>query len=167
MHVMVNAKCLRIGTLRLCLALMLGLLAVPGYIVAPVLFAKAGTVSMAGMLAGEVFHVTNMGLILLSVVVIALWLRMRSRGMEAGRLRWSLLLLVTALIITNEYGISPILADLKAQVGSMDLVSKDDPVRQQFGVWHGVSAVLHLISALAAAAMVALGPTGSGKSCSS
>ena len=167
MHVMVNAKCLRIGTLRLCLALMLGLLAVPGYIVAPVLFAKAGTVSMAGMLAGEVFHVTNMGLILLSVVVIALWLRMRSRGMEVGRMRWSLLLLLAALIVTNEYGISPIQADLKAQVGSMDLVAKDDPIRQQFGIWHGVSAVLHLISAIAAAAMVALGPTGRGESCSS
>jgi len=163
---MVNAKCLRIGTLRLCLALMLGLLAVPGYLVAPVLFAKAGAVSMAGMLAGEVFHMANMALILLSAVVITLWL-MRSSGMEVGRMRWSLLLLLAALIVTNEYGISPILADLKAQVGSMDLVAKDDPIRQQFGIWHGVSAVLHLISAIAAAAMVALGPTGRGESCSS
>ena len=158
---------IRIGSVRLCLALMLGLLVVPGFVVAPLLFEKAGSVSMAGMLAGEIFHIANLALMLLSAAVIVFWLRMRNAGMEIGRLRWGILALLVALIVSNEYSISPILADLKQQIAAMDVVADDDPLRQKFGMWHGVSAMIHLLATLAAAAMVALGPTKPGETCSS
>ncbi len=152
-----RVDCIRIGAVRLCLALMLGLLVVPGYVVAPVLFAKAGSISLAGSLAGDIFHMANMGLIFLTAAVMVFWLRMQKSGALIGRLRWSLLLLLAALIVGNEYGVSPLLADLKAQIGPMDQVADDDPQRKLFGIWHGVSAVIHLFSAISAAALVALG----------
>ena len=162
-----RVECIRIGSVRLSLALMLGLLVVPGFIVAPVLFDKAGSVSLAGALAGEIFHMANLGLMLLSAAVIVFWLRMRSAGMQIGRLRWGLLALVTALIVANEYTISPILAELKVQIASLDAVTDEHPLRKQFGMWHGVSASIHLIAAITVAALVALGPTKPGEACSS
>ena len=62
-------ECIRIGATRICLALMLGLLLVMGYVVTPVLFASAGSVEIAGLLAGKLFHVANSGLLLLAVAV--------------------------------------------------------------------------------------------------
>jgi len=161
-----RVACIRIGSVRLCLALMLGLLVVPGFVVAPVLFDKAGSVSVAGMLAGEIFHIANLGLMLLAAAVIVFWLRMRSAEMDIGTLRWTVLATVVVCIITNEYGISPILADLKAQIAQVHAVAEDDPLRKSFGMWHGVSASVHLLATIAAAALVALGPTKPGASCS-
>ncbi len=149
--------CIRIGSIRLCLALMLGLLVVSGYVVAPVLFANAGSTMLAGALAGDVFHVANRGVIFLAAAVVVFWLRMRKSGVEIGRLRWALLLLVAALIAGNEFGIAPIIVQLKAEIGSFDALAADDPQRQLFGLWHGVSAVIHLLASICAALLVALG----------
>lgn len=161
-----SVECIRIGSVRLCLALMLGMLVVPGYLVAPVLFDKAGSVAMAGMLAGEIFHIANLALMLTAAAVIVFLLRMRSGGMQTGALRWSLLAAVISLIVLNEYGVSPVLADLKVQIGALSDVTDDHPLRQQFGMWHGVSAVIHLLAAISTALLVALGPIKAGESCS-
>jgi len=155
-----SADCIRIGAVRLCLALMLGLLVVPGYVVAPVLFAKAGSLSLAGSLAGDIFHLANMGLLFLAVAVMLFWSRMGKAGMVIGRLRWGLWLLVVVLIAVNTYGITPLIVDLKAQMGPIDLVAKDDPLRKMFGIWHGVSAVIHLLAVIATVGLVGLGAAG-------
>jgi len=155
----VSVDCVRIGSVRLCLALMLGLLVVSGYVVVPVLFAKAGSHALAGALAGSIFHVANMGIVLLAAAVMVFWLRMSKSGMVIGRLRWSLLLLILLLAVVNEYGITPVIVDLKAQMGPIDLVPDDDPLRKLFGIWHGVSALIHMFAAIAAALLVALGAT--------
>jgi len=164
----VSVDCIRVGSVRLCLALMLGLLVVSGYVVVPVLFAKAGSHALAGALAGAVFHVANMGIIFLAVTVMVFWLRMAKSGMLIGRWRWSLLLLVAALVAINEYGVTPVIIDLKAQMGPIDLVADDDPLRKLFGIWHGVSALIHMGAAIATALLVALGAAKSAaceKSC--
>jgi len=164
----VSVDCIRIGSVRLCLALMLGLLVVSGYVVVPVLFAKAGSHALAGSLAGHIFHLANLGLIFLAAAVIVFWLRMGKSGMAIGRLRWSLLLIVVILAVLNEYGVTPVIADLKAQMGPIDLVPDDNPQRKLFGIWHGVSALLHMFAAIAAALLVALGanrPCSSEESC--
>jgi len=145
------------GAVRLCLALMLGLLVVSGYVVVPVLFAKAGSHALAGSLAGSVFHVADMGIILLAAAVTVFWLRMAKSGMVIGRLRWSLLLLMAVLVVINEYGVTPVIVDLKTQMGPIDLVADDDPQRKMFGIWHGVSALVHMCAAISAALLVALG----------
>jgi len=66
-----SPACLQSGAVRLFLALMLGLLFVPGYVVTPVLFAEAGSRVLAGHLAGQLFHIAN-GAILVMAFLIAL-----------------------------------------------------------------------------------------------
>jgi len=170
----VRVSCFRVGAVRLCLALMLGLLAVSGYVVAPVLFARAGSHALAGMLAGQIFHIANIGIVFLAASVTVFWLRMARSGMKIGRLRWLLLLAVAVLVAINEFGITPVIVDLKAQMGPIDQVPHDDPVRKLFGMWHGVSAVLHLLATLLAVVLVGLGASscaqdesdsGSGEAC--
>ncbi len=169
-----RVDCIRVGAVRLCLALMLGLLAVSGYVVVPVLFAKAGSHALAGSLAGHIFHIANMGIVFLAAAITVFWLRMARSGIKIGRLRWLLLLAVAILVAVNEFGITPVIVDLKAQMGPIDLVAHDDPLRKLFGIWHGVSAVLHLLTTLFAVVLVGLGALpadksgchpGSGESC--
>lgn len=157
-----SAACLRAGSLRLCLALILALLVVPGFVVAPVLFAKAGSTWLAGMLAGDIFHIANRTIVILALAVAAFWWRQGG----AGRSSWLLLGLVLLLVGINEWGITPVIEALKAQIGhGFDTLPKHDPLRARFGAWHGVSAVLHLITTLAAAWLVATGGARKGEGC--
>lgn len=154
-----RAECVHGAAARLCLALMFGLLLVPGYVVAPTLFAHAPSVTEAGMYAGKIFHISNTGVLLLAAALAAFWFRLKGRG----RLNWTLLALCAVVVAANEYGISPVLAELKAAAGSLDALPKDDPIRAKFGMWHGISAAVHLVATLLAAALVAFG--GKGASC--
>jgi hypothetical protein len=149
--------CIRIGAVRVCLALMLGLLLVSGYVVTPILFDKAGSVEMAGMLAGQLFHVANSGLLLLAVAVAFFWFRMASAGISIGKLRWLLLLAVALMVAVNEFALASILADLKQQIGSISSAPEDDPQRQLFNMWHGAASLLHLLTTLCSGLLVALG----------
>jgi len=148
---------MRIGAARLCLAMLLALLVVPGYVVAPVLFAKAGSASQAGMLAGEVFHVANIAILLLAVSLAFFWKCMQGQATKSSRWRWLLLFSVAALVAVNEFALAPVMADLKIQMGPIEDVARDDPQRQLFGMWHGISAVLHLLATGMAVLLVALG----------
>ncbi|EAU54036.1 DUF4149 domain-containing protein [Mariprofundus ferrooxydans] len=153
-----SVNCIRIGATRLCLALMLALLVVPGYIVAPVLFSTAPSQSLAGEIAGNIFHISLISLLFLAAATAAFWMRMQDGGV--GRRRWILLLTLSILVAVNAFALAPVMAEIKAQMGPIDLVAKDDPQRQLFGMWHGISAVMHLISTLLAALLVAMGPVG-------
>jgi len=133
--------------------MMLGLLVVSGYVVTPILFAKADSSMQAGMLAGHIFHMVNMGVLFLAAAVATFWMRSHT----AGRLNWVLLLLIVLLISINEFGISPLIQALKDSAGAIDALAKDDPQRVQFGIYHGISAVCHLLASLMAALLVALG----------
>jgi len=148
-----SANCFRMGAIRFCLAMMLGLLLVSGYVVAPVLFAKAESSMMAGMLAGHIFHVANVGVLFLMAAVAAFWMRLGS----VGRLNWILLLLVGVFVAGNEFILSPMMQALKDTAGAMDALPKDDPQRLQFGLYHGVTAIMHLIASGMAVLLVALG----------
>jgi len=152
-----KGECMRIGAVRLGLALMLALLVVPGYVVAPVLFAKAGSASLAGMLAGKIFHVANISILLLAFSVAFFWKRMQGRYTNRNRWRWLLLLVVAVLVAVNEFALSPIMADLKLQMGPIEDVARDDPQRQLFGMWHGLSAIIHLLATMMTVLLVAMG----------
>jgi len=149
-----SASCLRAGALRLCLALLLALLLVPGFVVAPVLFAKAGSTYLAGMLAGYIFHVTNRTVVILALAVAAFWWRQGG----AARSAWVVLAMILLLVAVNEWAITPVIEVLKAQIGhGFDTLPKTNPLRERFGYWHGVSATLYLIATLGAAWLVASG----------
>lgn len=148
-----SASCVRAAAIRFSLALMMGLLAVSGYIVAPVLFAHAGSAELAGMLAGNVFHLANTGVLILGVAVASFWLR----GGSAGKLNWSLMLILLAAVAANEFALAPVMQEIKQAAGPMDALAKDDPQRMAFGMWHGISALLHMLASLAAIVLVMLG----------
>ncbi|MFQ5581292.1 MAG: DUF4149 domain-containing protein [Mariprofundaceae bacterium] len=148
-----RAECMRGVAIRLSLALMAGLLIVTGYVVVPVLFAKAASSAEAGMLAGHIFHIANRGVLLLGIAVAVFWLRMG----EIGKMRWSILLVLLALVAINEFALTPVMAEIKSQAGPMDMLAKDHPQRAVFGMWHGISATGHLLASLCAAALVMLG----------
>jgi len=154
-----RVECVRVGAVRLLLALMLGLIVVSGYVVAPLLFAKAATHAEAGRLAGELFHLVNIGVLILSAAVASFWMRIKN----LGRLNWSLLIGLAVLLAMNEFVISPQLAEIKVQAGPIDQLAADDPQRAEFGMLHGVSAMLHLLAAISAALLVTLGGRGSCK----
>ena len=145
--------CVRGSAVRLLLALMFGLLVVSGYVVAPILFAKAGSSHEAGRLAGEIFHVVNNGVVFMAVAVAAFWMRMKS----VSKLNWGLLLILGSLVAINEYGVSPIMTELKLAAGPIDALADTDPLRKTFGMWHGVSAVIHLLSSIAAMLLLLMG----------
>jgi len=140
----IPAHCLRAGTARVCLALMLGLLIVPGYVVVPILFAHAGSHALAGMLAGHIFHAANLGILALALGVAAMWLW----SGHGCRMLWGLLLAVVFLVALNEFWVAGVIGDLKNAMGSVEATPPDDPLRQRFGIWHGVSSLMHLFSSL-------------------
>ncbi len=134
---------------RLLKAMIAGLLWVPGFMIAPILFAYADNAQTAGFLAGMVFSWANSILILLSIALLLLcWL---SQAAKSFLLLAGLLLLA---IVLNEFAVSPILQDLKTAMGPIDAVPMDHPLRQRFGLWHGVSASLHLFASLLAFALL-------------
>ena len=146
---------------RLCLALMLGLLVVSGYVVAPQLFAHASSRMVAGALAGHIFHLANSALLLLALACAAFWLRLQSAGAAIGRLRWLLLAAVAVLVAVNEWGLAPQMEAVKALMPhGYDALAADDPLRARFGMLHGISAMLHLLASLLAAVLVAMGSGG-------
>lgn len=146
-------ECIRGAAVRILLALILGLLVVSGYVVAPILFAKAGSAHEAGRLAGEIFHVVNLGVIFLAITVAAFWLRMKS----VSRRQWGMLILLASFAAINEYGVSPIIADLKLAAGPIDQLADGDPLKARFAAWHGISAVIHLLTTILAAVLLLSG----------
>jgi len=137
--------------------MLLALLLVPGYVVAPVLFAKSATAAEAGMLAGHVFHLSNIGILLFAASLAFFWIRMRRPASRSNRWRWLLLLGLVLLVAANEFALAPLMADLKLQMGPIDDVAMDDPLRHRFGMFHGISALLHLLATGMAGFLVALG----------
>jgi hypothetical protein len=137
--------------------LILGLLLVPGYVVTPVLFAGAASSEAAGMLAGQIFHLVNSGLLLLAAALAFFWFRMASSGEGIGKVRWGLLFAVALLVAINEFALAPRIAEIKAHVGPIDQLAEHDPDRKLFGVWHGISASVHMLATACAALLVGLG----------
>jgi len=134
------------------MALVLALLVVPGFVVAPVLFHNLDSTQQAGHLAGIIFHIANRAILLLLVAVALFW-----RGRNAGRWRWSLLISLLLLCGINEFVLAPHMEALKTAMGPIDALPKGDPQRAAFGMWHGISAVLHLTASLLAVGLTALG----------
>ncbi len=148
---------MRIAASRLCLAMILALLVVPGYVVVPVLFARADSDAQAGMLAGHIFHLSNIAILLFAAALAFFWRRIATAPTRSTRWRWLLLIAVVGMVAINEFALAPVMADLKQQMGPIDEVSREDPQRKLFGMWHGISALLHMLAAAAAVVLVGLG----------
>lgn len=131
---------------RLLLASVFGLLLVPGYVVAPVLFAEASSSHVAGTLAGVIFHVCNLMILIAMMLVAMMW------SLESvNRLSWILLLALGLAVCLNEFAISPVIVGLKV---AMAEAGPNAPDKAVFSLWHGLASAIHLASTLLAAVLL-------------
>lgn len=136
-----NSDVKRNKTLGAILLLMLASMVISGYVITPLLFYYAATPTMAGELAGIVFQISNGVVLLLGLAAIDVFWREAIYEKKV----WLPLLLVIDLIALNGFVFTPIIAQIKAVAGPIELLPLDDVQRQAFGMWHGITAMLHLV----------------------
>ncbi len=116
-----------------------------GYLAVPVLFYAQPDRQLAGMLAGQMFTlVAYIGMVCGAFLLIQ---RFSEFGQTAFRqiFFWviSLMLLLTLVI---QFGIQPIMADLKAQALPLDVMQSE--LAQRFKMLHGISSIIYLTQSL-------------------
>jgi hypothetical protein len=142
---------------RWALALWIGGMCAIGYVVAPTLFSSLGDRQLAGLVAGKLFALIGWiglgGGAYLLVFLIGRW------GAAAIR-RGVFWLVVLLLLLTaaGQFGIQPLMAQLKAEALPRDVM--DSIFRDRFAAWHGVSSIVYLVQTLLGLWLVAWGERG-------
>lgn len=122
-----------------------------GYIVVPLLFASLGDRQLAGMLAGKLFALIGwLGLGAAAYLTVFLIVRWQS-GALARSVFW-LVLVAALLVAASQFGIQPLMAQLKADALPLDVM--ESAMRDRFVIWHGVSSILYLVQSLLGLALV-------------
>jgi len=146
-----NPSKINIAGLKLSFALMLGLLLVPAYVVAPLLF-KALSSFDAGAIAGQIFYVSNIAILILATSAMLFCYRIKvSKGI------WYLLVAVLLMVAANVFGVSTVMAMIKAEAGDISVLAKEDSMRMMFAFWHGLGSVLHLLASICVVFLVTKG----------
>jgi hypothetical protein len=137
-----KAKGIHYAGLKLGLALILGLLVVPAYVVAPMLFAELDSV-VAGLIAGKIFHVSNLAILVLLVSVMLFYYRI-----QVPKRTWYILIMLMLMLSINTFGVPGMMRMIKAEAGDISSLASDDPLRWAFAFWHGMGSLLQLASSL-------------------
>jgi hypothetical protein len=113
-----------------------------GYIAAPVLFSSMGDRQLAGMVAGKLFSLIGwVGLG--SAAYLLIFLVARCRWQAFRRAVFWLVLLMALLAAVSQFGIQPLMAQLKADALPREVM--ESVLRDRFAAWHGVSSILYLL----------------------
>lgn len=113
-----------------------------GYIAAPVLFSSLGDRQLAGMVAGKLFSLIGW-IGLGSAAYLLLFLLVRQGGQVfKGAVFW-LVLSMALLVAASQFGIQPLMAQLKADALPREVMAS--VLRDRFAAWHGVSSILYLM----------------------
>lgn len=122
-----------------------------GYIAAPVLFLSLPDKALAGMLAGKLFGViAYMGMVCATYLLVYSYTRHGKQGLRQGSLRVIILMLLLTLL--GQFGIQPLLAELK--VLALPLYVMDSAYAQRFSFWHGAASIIYLLQSLLGAALL-------------
>lgn len=133
-------------------ALWVGGLWAIGYLAAPVLFYQLDDRMLAGALAGRMFAWIGW----VGIVCGAWLLLFRLSRFGAGALRQAffwIALVMLALTLAQQFGIQPIIQQIKDQALPQDVMQS--LFRDRFQTWHGVSSAVYLIESLLGLALVA------------
>lgn len=125
-----------------------------GFIVAPTLFATLSDRVLAGNIAGSLFRAEAWLSIACAVVLLAL-LQWSPGALEPKRRRLLGALVLSMLVcaLLSHFGISPLMAELKAQAqGSSGIM--DEAMRSRFGMLHGVSTLIFAVQSLLAGVLI-------------
>jgi hypothetical protein len=116
-----------------------------GYIAAPVLFASLGDRQLAGGIAGKLFAIIGwVGLGSAAYLIIFLISRQGGRFFKSA-VFW-LVLLMALMSVASQFGIQPLMAQLKADALPREVM--ESVLRDRFATWHGVSSILYLLQSL-------------------
>lgn len=122
-----------------------------GYIAAPVLFQALPDKGLAGLLAGKLFAVTAYMGMVCAVYLLAYLYAMHGRQvLRKGAFRVTVLMLL--LILLGQFGIQPLLAELKAQ--ALPLYVMESSVAGRFSFWHGAASIVYLLQSLSGAVLL-------------
>lgn len=122
-----------------------------GYMVAPVLFSSLGDRQLAGAVAGRLFSLIGwIGLGSASYLLVFLLGRWRGRFFRSG-VFW-LVVLMAILVAASQFGIQPLMAQLKADALPREVM--ESVLRDRFATWHGISSILYLVQSLLGACLV-------------
>lgn len=136
---------------RVLLTLWVGGLWIVGYLVAPILFATLEDRQLAGNLAGQMFQIMGVvGLITGGLLLISTLMNAGAGWKQAWRV-W-LLIVMLLLVIVGAYMLQPMMQELKLQ----GLVPGSAQAGR-FGLLHGVSSVLYLVTSVLGLCLVAAG----------
>ena len=116
-----------------------------GYMAAPVLFASLGDRQLAGVIAGKLFALIGwVGLGSAAYLLIFLLSRWGGRFFKSS-VFW-LVLIMALLVVASQFGIQPLMAQLKADALPREVM--ESVLRDRFATWHGVSSILYLIQSM-------------------
>ncbi|MGK5035127.1 DUF4149 domain-containing protein [Janthinobacterium sp. LB3P118] len=125
-----------------------------GFIVAPTLFGTLSDRVLAGNIAGSMFRAEAWLSIACALVLLALlqW-GAGALALKRRRLLAALVLSMLVCALLSHFGISPLMAELKAQAqGSSGFM--DEAMRSRFGMLHGVSTVIFAVQSLLAGVLI-------------
>ena len=123
------------------------------YLVAPTLFRTLDSVQ-AGAIAGSIFRVQGWVAVGCAALMLAL-LQWAPGALELKRRRLLGALVLSMLVcaLLSHFGISPLMAELKAQAqGSSGIM--DEAMRSRFGMLHGVSTLIFAVQSLLAGVLI-------------
>ena len=116
-----------------------------GYMAAPVLFASLNDRQLAGVIAGKLFALIGwVGLGSAAYLLIFLISRWGGRFFKSS-VFW-LVLIMALLVVASQFGIQPLIAQLKADALPREVM--ESVLRDRFATWHGVSSILYLIQSM-------------------
>lgn len=133
------------GLAVLAASVWLGGMCAIGYLAAPVLFQTLTDRQLAGMLAGKLFAAMAYVGIVCALYLLAYYFARFGRQALRQKIFWvvAVMLLLTLL---GQFGIQPILADLKAQAMPDEVMHSR--FAESFRAWHGVASIVYLVQNL-------------------
>lgn len=116
-----------------------------GYIAVYILFRGQPDKQLAGILSGQML--TVIGYVGIVCGIYLLLCQLTITGKAAVR-EWAFWLVAAMLVITLllQYGIYPLMADIKLQANSPDVMQS--ALAPRFKMWHGISSILYLLESL-------------------
>ncbi|MCX7627540.1 MAG: DUF4149 domain-containing protein [Methylophilaceae bacterium] len=122
-----------------------------GYLAAPVLFHTLDDRQLAGVLAGKMFAwIAYFGVFCAFYLLIHRIVSDGTRALRQGCF-WVIMGMLL-LTLAGQFGIQPVLAQLKVEAGAMDVMQS--VFADRFRTWHGVASIGYLIESLLGVVLV-------------
>lgn len=122
-----------------------------GYLAVPILFSTQPDRQLAGMLAGRMFTVAGYFGMLCAVYLLTQQLVAAGRAALQQPI-FRVMIAMLLITLTIQFGIQPVMAELKAQALPLDVMHSE--LAGRFKMLHGVSSILYLIQSLLGGVLV-------------